>query len=273
MHWPGGAYSGDVLADEARELARRSLAEEIPRRWAHVCAVAAKAETVAADLGLPRDLLVTAAWLHDIGYAADVKLTGFHPLDGARHLRHLGVDERVVTMVAHHSCASVEADERGLEAQLQHEFPVEPGVLADALIFCDMTTGPNGEQFAVEQRLYETPITENHDRPMRGIRGEVVLRGQLHQRRQLSPRLQLPGLDVCDQPRGEYLVRRAGFSLGRVRHRHDPRDRRGCATVGFRAPGGIGAQRRGAAAAVAQTPSHGAQVHAGGYELAGREVP
>jgi putative nucleotidyltransferase with HDIG domain len=155
VHSRASAYSGRVFADEARELARRSLAEELPRRWAHVCGVAAKAETVAVELALPRDILVTAAWLHDIGYAADVKRTGFHPLDGARYLRSLGVDERVVTLVAHHSCASVEADERGLEAQLHGEFPVEQGVLADALIFCDMTTGPSGEHFAVEQRLAE----------------------------------------------------------------------------------------------------------------------
>lgn len=150
-----GAYSGRVFADEARELARRSLAEELPRRWAHVCAVAAKAESVAAELGLPRDVLVAAAWLHDIGYASEVKLTGFHPLDGARYLRSCGVDDQVVTLVAHHSCASVEADERGLETQLQKEFPAESGILADALVFCDMTTGPNGEQLGVDQRLTE----------------------------------------------------------------------------------------------------------------------
>ncbi len=31
--------------------------------------------------------LVAAAYLHDIGYAPELAITGFHPLDGARHLR------------------------------------------------------------------------------------------------------------------------------------------------------------------------------------------
>ena len=34
--------------------------------------------------------LVASAWLHDIGYAAGLQETGFHPVDGARHLRSAG---------------------------------------------------------------------------------------------------------------------------------------------------------------------------------------
>ena len=36
------------------------------------------------------DVLVSAARLHDIGYAPDVMATGFHPLDGVRYLAGLG---------------------------------------------------------------------------------------------------------------------------------------------------------------------------------------
>jgi HD superfamily phosphodiesterase len=45
------------------------MAEQLPRRWGHVQAVAAKAESLRPAAGDEADLLVMAAWLHDIGYA------------------------------------------------------------------------------------------------------------------------------------------------------------------------------------------------------------
>jgi putative nucleotidyltransferase with HDIG domain len=76
--------------------------------------VAGKAESAAASLSLSREVLVAAAWLHDVGYAPDVVETGFHPLDGARYLASLGASERVVNLVARHSYAILEAELRGL---------------------------------------------------------------------------------------------------------------------------------------------------------------
>ena len=87
-------------------------------------------------------ILVAAAWLHDIGYAPELVETGFHPLDGARYLRRVGVDEQVVSLVAYHSCAQIEADVRGLGAELASEFSPADPLLTDALLYCDMTTGP-----------------------------------------------------------------------------------------------------------------------------------
>jgi len=58
-------------------------------------------------------------------------------------------------LVAHHSCAVIEAEERGLAHVLTAEFAPPPGPLADALTFCDMTTGPDGEQVHVHNRLAE----------------------------------------------------------------------------------------------------------------------
>jgi hypothetical protein len=57
--------------------------------------------------------------------------------------------------VAHHSCATNEAAERGLAGELALEFPPPPDDLADALIYCDMTTGPDGQDMIVEQRVGE----------------------------------------------------------------------------------------------------------------------
>ena len=72
-------------------------------------------------------ILVAAAWLHDIGYAPELVETGFHPLDGARYLRRAGVDGQVVSLVAYHSCAQIEAEVRGLGDELASEFsPGDP---------------------------------------------------------------------------------------------------------------------------------------------------
>jgi hypothetical protein len=116
-----------------------------------------KAETVTSALPdeQDRDVLTAAAWLHDIGYAPALATTGFHPLDGARWLRSTGLDDRVAALVAHHSCARLEADERGLRSELDAEFDREQSAVADALWYVDMTTGPDGQDYEVTARLNE----------------------------------------------------------------------------------------------------------------------
>lgn len=141
----------------ARDLARDLLQEPLPRRWAHTQGVAVQAEHIAPQLGDEGAQLVAAAWLHDIGYAPHLVVTGFHPLDGARYLRDIeGADMHLCRLVAHHSCAAFEAEERDLLGSLLDEFaPLEPGPLVDALIYCDMTTSPDGQRITAEERLAE----------------------------------------------------------------------------------------------------------------------
>jgi putative nucleotidyltransferase with HDIG domain len=144
------------VADQARVLAGAVLAEALPRRWRHVQAVAAKAKEIAAVLPeAERQALIAAAWLHDIGYAPGVADSGLHALDGARWLRLHGADVRVASLVAYHSCAIFEAEECGLADQLRAEFPAEDSPLVDALWYADMTTGPDGQDFDVLERLAE----------------------------------------------------------------------------------------------------------------------
>ena len=130
-----------TLASWAEQLAQALLPEPLPRRWAHVQGVAARARGLAPVLGADADLLEAAAWLHDIGYAT----TGLHQLDGARYLRDAQhADAMLCRLVAHHSCS---------------ELDPAPDVLASVLTCCDMTTSPDGELVPVEQRLAEI-----HDR-------------------------------------------------------------------------------------------------------------
>ena len=142
----------------AEETARTLLEEPSPRRWAHTRGVAGTARTLAPILGDETELVTAAAWLHDVGYAPALASSGsgFHPLDGARYLRDVQRAEAVLCrLVARHSCAVIEAAERGLAADLTGEFTAAPRRLTDALIYCDMTTGPDGQRMQVERRLTE----------------------------------------------------------------------------------------------------------------------
>jgi hypothetical protein len=142
----------------AQVLARRLLQDPLPRRWAHTQGVGAKAAAIATALTREPDVLITAAWLHDIGYTPAIAGagTGFHPLDGARYLRDTAdADPMVCRLVAHHSRALDGAAELGLTGDLTGEFPPPPEDLADALTYCDMTTSPDGQPVPVENRLAE----------------------------------------------------------------------------------------------------------------------
>ena len=146
----------NALASSAERLARALLKVPLPRRWAHTQGVARKARSLAPVLGADADLLETAAWLHDIGYAPGLALTGLHALDGARYLRDAQhADAMLCRLVAHHTCAVIEAEERGLAEVLALEFEPAPDVLSNALTFCDMTTSPVGELVTVDSRLSE----------------------------------------------------------------------------------------------------------------------
>jgi hypothetical protein len=140
---------------DAEELAEGLLAS-LPDRWAHVQAVAARADglTPAIDTEDDRQLLVVSAWLHDLGYSPVLEDTGCHQIDGARYLTAEGYPDRLCALVAHHSAATFEAEERGLLAELK-TWPREESPVADALWTSDMMTGPRGEELHYDERLSE----------------------------------------------------------------------------------------------------------------------
>lgn len=137
----------------AASCAERFLAP-LGNRWLHVQQVAECARRIAvAAPAEDRDLLVAAAYLHDVGYAPALAVTGFHPLDGARWIRDQGRGARLARLVAHHSCATFEAKVRGFLDDLLAEFEPEKSATYDALVFCDMTTGPDGRTLSFSERL------------------------------------------------------------------------------------------------------------------------
>jgi len=110
-------------------------------------------QTAARFLG-PLDVLVAAAWLHDIGYARVALVTGFHPLDGANYLTGQLWPARITGLVAHHSGARFVATALGLEPALA-AFPDERGLMSDALTYADQTVGVTGQRVTADRRRAE----------------------------------------------------------------------------------------------------------------------
>jgi putative nucleotidyltransferase with HDIG domain len=142
-----------TLCDAAEELAYELLAP-LGNRWRHTAGVAARAAELAPLLEVDREVLVAAAWLHDIGYADVARASGFHPLDGARHLDRLAWPSPIVGLVAHHSGAWFIAVARGL-AEALAAYPDADAEISDALTYADQTVGPDGRRVGTAQRYDE----------------------------------------------------------------------------------------------------------------------
>jgi hypothetical protein len=143
----------DTLAAWAQGLARTLLADALP------AAGLTSRESPpgrAATLGRRRRAARSRRWAARHRLLPDLATTGLHGLDGARYLRDVEHAEPMLCrLVAHHSCAVIVAEERGLAAVLHREFDLPPQSLADALTCCDMTTSPDGEPVHVGRRLAE----------------------------------------------------------------------------------------------------------------------
>jgi hypothetical protein len=143
----------DSLIAWAAERAA-SLLSPLGNRWLHVQGVVQRAHWVGQAFdGDDRIYLLAAAYLHDIGYAPSLGVTGFHPVDGAIYVRSFGC-ERLASLIAHHFAARFEAQLRGCD-RLLNEFPRECSPVADALTYCDGTTGPAGEPISIKERAAE----------------------------------------------------------------------------------------------------------------------
>lgn len=143
----------------------RTLLPPAEERWQHSAGVAEQARFLAETVApADRELLVAAAWLHDIGYAPALHETGFHPLDGARYLDRLGWPKRLTSLVAHHSGSRFVAEVRGLGPALAG-FRRELSPVSDALTYADQTIGPSGRPYTVEQRMAEMLRRHGPDSP------------------------------------------------------------------------------------------------------------
>ncbi len=167
------------LAGWAERESKTLLRNEPVGRQQHTRAVGLKAARIARQLRRDGDVLIAAAYLHDIGYSGDLRRTGFHPLDGAIHLRDRG-HHRLAGLVAHHSSSEYAANLLGLTRYLRL-FPRENSFLMDALTYCDMTTDLNGEEVSLDERLVDVidrygrnhPVVQALDKAESSLRASV----------------------------------------------------------------------------------------------------
>lgn len=163
----------DTAGERTSELAGRLLSP-LGDRWQHTKGVAARTREVSWLLTQADGAaLIAAAYLHDIGYAPQLRQTGFHPLDGARFLQARGY-ERLACLVAHHTGAGVEAEELGLGNELA-EFAQEHSLVAKLLTYCDLITAPNGSRVCAEERLAEIIQRYGDAAPARAARRSAPL--------------------------------------------------------------------------------------------------
>lgn len=159
------------------------LAPLTDSRRAHTVEVGRKVEQVAHLV--PESLraeVVTAAYLHDVGYGYPT--SGFHPLDGAELLEARGYSHTVCHLVAFHSASTVEADVRGIDPKALDQFAMldeVPGIdIANDLVWwADMTTGPTGETLTLDERLADIRVRYPEGTLVRTAidRAEPLLRG------------------------------------------------------------------------------------------------
>lgn len=139
--------------EECRAVAFDLVGDMHPR-WEHLSAVGELAERLAERNPRVSEQVVQAAWLHDIGYAPQIAYLGFHPVDGARCLRERGATPGVAELVAFHTGASFEAEERGLVDVLAC-FTCPPGDELDLLTMFDLAVSPTGQLILDSCRIEE----------------------------------------------------------------------------------------------------------------------
>lgn len=157
---PSALAAPTGLAGWAEDAALQLLSG-LGARLAHTLGVGRQARRISRALRLPgsdADLLEAGGLLHDVGYAHALQRTGFHPIDGANYVFAMTGNRALAGLVAHHSHAWVEARLRGLMREMSLFEEPEP-MLADALTYCDMTVGPQGQPMSSGRRLADV-----HDR-------------------------------------------------------------------------------------------------------------
>jgi hypothetical protein len=103
----------------ARDCAFQHLSDPCGDAWAKSERAAHLAEVAAAELQRPRsEMIVAAAWLHAIGQAPDLRLTGLPPVDGAQYLLSQGWPYPVVALVAHQAQSRMLAATYGAQSEL-----------------------------------------------------------------------------------------------------------------------------------------------------------
>lgn len=140
--------------DEA--LVRQLLADQ-PARIEHLLGVTHLARQISAEIDLPlpeSDALSLAALFHDIGRAAALRVTGFHPLDGAIFLAHRAAPDSAIQAVLLHRFARDHVADHPAAASFYAVLAESNHCLiTDLLNFCDLRISHEGGLVTLSERI------------------------------------------------------------------------------------------------------------------------
>jgi putative nucleotidyltransferase with HDIG domain len=153
------------MSDDAKILALSDIRAAFPEgapRYAHIVGVVSLANEVESAYKEFGGKLKLAALYHDIGYSAQYRVTGFHPVDGAMAARKHGLSEEIAQAILYHGGSWKEAQllRPDLKEYYADQCQMMATPLSRAMTYCDLHTGPNGEAFSVEERLAD--IRQRH---------------------------------------------------------------------------------------------------------------
>jgi putative nucleotidyltransferase with HDIG domain len=153
----------------------KKLAEFLPseeKRYHHILGVVRHMQTILPRLELEqetKELLIQAAYLHDVGYSKQLNQYNFHPLDGAVFAQQAGFPKPVIAAVLFHSEAIETVRENrndllpiySLNQKLLDE---QDRLFIDLVTYCDVQTSPKGEKVSLDERVQDVVerYGENH---------------------------------------------------------------------------------------------------------------
>ncbi len=153
------------LSTWAYALAQEEMEKTLPRRWSHVKGYTEFAREIARYFVPDDDLLVACGALAAVGFAPQHAKLGYGPVDSAHLLQSLQVPIRAIALAINYDAVAIEAEVRGFSAYLA-AFPDERSVVRDAVWYCDLRVGPDGQRMTLEERLAEIAIRYGDDPPM-----------------------------------------------------------------------------------------------------------
>jgi hypothetical protein len=169
------ATQHEYNSEWAVSLAEDLLSSDLPRRWTHVQGAVERARSLHGVAGADADLLVSAVALHDIGFSPRLgfETSGFQLYDAVRYLESIDTPRRLVCLVANHANSRVEGELRGVGEEILR-YEDERSLVRDALWYCCMTVGPDGQPMNFDDRVEEWLIRYSED-PVMGRFTEISL--------------------------------------------------------------------------------------------------
>lgn len=142
------------------------------KRYQHILGVTQMMKELLPSLSIPDDwksMLITACYLHDIGYSPKLSQYGFHPLDGAIFAAQQQFPKPIVAAVLFHTgaieSAKEEKDPNILAIYQQHQplLDEQDQLFIKLVTYCDLQTSPTGERITLQERIDEICDRYGHE--------------------------------------------------------------------------------------------------------------